>query len=178
MRRPRACFASTHSGWRAGRRPRSREGTRHTKNNGCATWRAISLAWRGEKEDGPPRGFDKEYGWRSVGCLTIESENRERKNTRAPHSAHSRALAGEATSLWRSGERESSTGSPLEPALGPAKPDPGAGTSGEWAASRHTVRRHGRTCSGHPRLFIRQGRQDVRDQFLNGRLSRRRSLAG
>src|SRR6266851_8099839 len=28
---------------------------------------------RGTKEDGPPRGLDKEYGWRSVGCLTIES---------------------------------------------------------------------------------------------------------
>src|SRR5260221_10411548 len=35
--------------WRAGRRPRSREGTRHTKNNGCATWRAISLAVGGGK---------------------------------------------------------------------------------------------------------------------------------
>src|SRR5258708_2284008 len=32
---------------------------------------------RGAKDDGPPRGLDKEYGRRSVGsgCLTIESEN-------------------------------------------------------------------------------------------------------
>src|SRR5260221_8100351 len=58
-----------------------------------------------EKEDGPSRGLDKEYGWRSVGsgCLTIESEK---------------------------------------------------------SGCRYT-RRHGRTCSGHPRLLILQGRQDV-----------------
>jgi hypothetical protein len=67
--------------WRAGRRPRSRERTRHTKNNGCATWRAISLAICGGKEGVPLRRGKlrrtrrrKETGRRSVGCLTIESE--------------------------------------------------------------------------------------------------------
>ena len=57
---------------------------------GCAARRSIPLPLQGT-EDGPPRGPGKEYGWRSVGCLTIESGNRERKNARAPHSAHSRA---------------------------------------------------------------------------------------
>src|SRR5260221_13914784 len=33
---------------------------------GCAARRSIPSQW-GAKEDGPPRGLDKEYGWRSVG---------------------------------------------------------------------------------------------------------------
>ncbi len=35
--------------WRAERRPCSREGVRYLKNNGCATWRAIPLNWRGRR---------------------------------------------------------------------------------------------------------------------------------
>src|SRR6266700_1378298 len=49
--------------WRAGRRPRSREGTRHTKNNGCATWRAIPLAVaRDTRKTGLPGASTKNTG--------------------------------------------------------------------------------------------------------------------
>jgi hypothetical protein len=35
----------------------------HTKNNGCAPWRAIPLIFEGrQREDGPTRGLAKEYG--------------------------------------------------------------------------------------------------------------------
>ena len=68
---------------------------------GCAARRSIPLPLQGT-EDGPPRGPGKEYGWRSVGCLTIESGNRERKNARAPHSAHSRASGNPALGPRRS----------------------------------------------------------------------------
>src|SRR5258708_5561822 len=57
-----------------------------------------SLAFAGgeKKEDGPPRGLDKEYGWRSVGCLNLREMARARNIIR---------------SFPR--KRESSTGSPL-----------------------------------------------------------------
>jgi hypothetical protein len=48
-----------------------------------------------------------------------------------------------------------------------------AGTSGELAISRHVVRRHGRGEPGHD-----NEERYCRNQLLNGRLSRRRSLAG
>src|SRR6266700_678615 len=54
--------------WRAGRRPRSREGTRHQRTMVAPPGApSPSLLAGGHKEDGPPRGLDKEYGWRSVG---------------------------------------------------------------------------------------------------------------
>ena len=35
----------------------------HTKNNGCAPWRAIPLIFEGrQREDGPTRGLAKQYG--------------------------------------------------------------------------------------------------------------------
>ena len=42
-RKARPALYGRRPRWRAMRRPRSREGTRYRTNNGCATWRAISL---------------------------------------------------------------------------------------------------------------------------------------
>ena len=44
--------------------PAFSRGNAALKNKGCATWRAIPLALaRGqEKDDGPTRGLDKQYG--------------------------------------------------------------------------------------------------------------------
>ena len=77
---------------------------------GCAARRSIPLPLQGTEgtqrraSPGPRQRIRVAERWlrlSEIGCLTIESENRERKNARAPHSAHSPR------------KRESSTGSPL-----------------------------------------------------------------
>src|SRR5215467_14058943 len=51
--------------WRAMRRPRLSRGSAARTNNGCATWRAISLALREgeivENGDRPAQGLDKQH---------------------------------------------------------------------------------------------------------------------
>jgi hypothetical protein len=42
--------------------PAFSRGNAARQNNGCATWRAIPLYFRGVREDGPTRGLDKKYG--------------------------------------------------------------------------------------------------------------------
>ena len=84
---------------------------------GCAARRSIPLPLQGTEgtqrraSPGPRQRIRVAERWlrlSEIGCLTIESENRERKNARAPHSAHSRPrLRGNRL------QRESSTGSPL-----------------------------------------------------------------
>ena len=46
--------------------------------------RHLPRCCEGHKEDGPPRGLDKEYGWRSVGCLTMESEGERESAQQTP----------------------------------------------------------------------------------------------
>jgi len=67
---------------------------------GCAARRSIPLPLQGtggtqrRASPGPRQRIRVAERWLrlfEIGCLTIESENRERKNARAPHSAHSRA---------------------------------------------------------------------------------------
>ena len=70
--------------WRAERRPCSREGVRHLKNNGCATWRAIPPQIGGDGGEGTT-AYPAPQRIRALaracittrGCLTIESERRE-----------------------------------------------------------------------------------------------------
>src|SRR5215471_17189230 len=59
--------------------PRSREGARALTNEGCATRRAIPLAFGegqdGESDDGPTRGLDQRIRVMTLGCLKSEYEN-------------------------------------------------------------------------------------------------------
>jgi len=53
--------------------PASREGARHRTNNGCATWRAISLAFAwDERSDGVPGARKNTGDDARPRCLTIE----------------------------------------------------------------------------------------------------------